>query len=219
MKILGIDTSSKLCSVAIIEDNKLTKKIELDQGFTHSEILMPIIKEILEDCQITLSSIDLIVCDIGPGSFTGIRIGVATAKAFSDSLGIPTIGVSSLEVLARQIKQENVIVSTIDCKNENCYFAVYEYRNGSYEVLEKPQAQTNAFVLSLLQEKFPNAILVGDGLTKENPNNLDSYELCLAGLDHYKKQQESQELLPLYLKKPQAQKELEKKLAQNKAEN
>ena len=92
---------------------------------------------------LTLKDIDLLVSDIGPGSFTGIRIGVATCKAFSDSLNIPTVGVSSLEVLAYSIKKESLICSTIDCKNDNCYFALYELKDEKYNILENPCAKTN----------------------------------------------------------------------------
>ena len=88
MKILSIDTSSKICAVAVLEDTKLLKEISQDSGLTHSENLLPIIQNLLNELEITLKNIDLIVCDKGPGSFTGIRIGVATAKGFSDSLNI-----------------------------------------------------------------------------------------------------------------------------------
>ena len=121
MKVLAVDTSSKLCSVAILEDTNLIKKLELDNGLTHSETLMPLIKQLLNECELNLSNIDLLVSDIGPGSFTGIRIGVSSCKAFSDSLNIPCVGVSSLEVLAYNIKDDGIICSTIDCKNNNCF--------------------------------------------------------------------------------------------------
>ena len=111
MKILAVDTSSKLCSVAILEDTNLIKKLELDNGLTHSETLMPLIKQLLNECELSLNDIDLLVSDIGPGSFTGIRIGVSTCKAFSDSLNIPCVGVSSLEVLAYNIKDDGIIMS------------------------------------------------------------------------------------------------------------
>ena len=91
MKTLCIDTSSKICAVAILDDNKLLKKIELNNGLTHSESLMPIIKDIFEETNLTLNDIDLLICDIGPGSFTGIRIGIATVKAVSYThLTLPT---------------------------------------------------------------------------------------------------------------------------------
>ena len=142
MKILCIDTSSKLCSVAILEDTTLINKLELDNGLTHSETLMPLIKELFDKSNLSLNDIDLLVSDVGPGSFTGIRIGVATCKAFSDSLNIPCVGISSLEVLAYNAKNDDIICSTIDCKNDNCYFALYELIDGNYNVLEEPSAKT-----------------------------------------------------------------------------
>ena len=138
MKILCIDTSSNLCSIAILEDTTLISKLELDNGLTHSETLMPLINKIFTENNINLNDIDLLVSDIGPGSFTGIRIGVATCKAFSDSLDIPCIGVSSLEALAYNIKNDSLICSSINCKNDNCYFALYKLNNGIYNVLEVP---------------------------------------------------------------------------------
>ena len=88
MNILAIDTSSKLCSVAVLDDKNLIDKTERDNGLTHSETLMPLIQNLLYKNNLSLKDMGLFVCDIGPGSFTGIRIGVATIKAFSDSLNI-----------------------------------------------------------------------------------------------------------------------------------
>ena len=166
MKVLAIDTSSKLCSVAILEDTSLIKKLELDNGLTHSETLMPLVQQLLKECNLSLKDIDLLVSDIGPGSFTGIRIGVATCKAFSDSINIPCIGISSLEVLAYNIKKDGIICSTIDCKNDNCYFALYELKNGNYKVLEPPTSESISNVLDLLNSKYENKNItfVGDGI-------------------------------------------------------
>ena len=117
MKILSIDTSSNICGVAVLENKKLLKEVCHNNGLTHSETLMPIVKNTLSELNITLNDIDLIVCDNGPGSFTGIRIGVATSKAFSDSLNITEIGISSLEALAFNVKTDGIICSLIDAKN------------------------------------------------------------------------------------------------------
>ena len=127
MKILAIDTSSKLCGIALLQDSNILDKIELYEGLTHSEILMPSIEKILKKNNFKISDIDLFVCDIGPGSFTGIRIGIATLKAFSDSLNVPIVGVDALECLANNIDSSSTICSIIDCKNDNCYFALYEF--------------------------------------------------------------------------------------------
>lgn len=216
MKILCIDTSSVLCGISILNDNNLIKKVELNNGLTHSETLMPLLKQLLEECELTLNDIDLLVCDIGPGSFTGIRIGIATVKAFSDSLSIPCIGISSLEVLAYNIKDDGLICSTIDCKNDNCYFALYELNNGIYKIIEEPRADTVKNILDFLENKYSKQIIhfVGDGLTEKSTNNTLSVEnLGIAGFRKYQTTyKQSEEILPLYLKKPQAQRQLEEKL-------
>lgn len=215
MKILCVGTSSTLCNVAILEDTKLIKKIELNNGLTHSESLMPIIKEVLENCDLTLNDIDLLVCDIGPGSFTGIRIGIATVKAFSNSLGIPCIGVSSLEVLAYNIKEDGLICSTIDCKNDNCYFALFELKDEIYNVIEQPESKSVQDVLVLLNKYSEQVIhFVGDGLSEKSTNSyLNVENLGIAGFKKFlSNNNQSEEILPLYLKKPQAQRQLEEKL-------
>lgn len=219
MKILCIDTSSNLCSVAILDNFTLLKKLELDNGLTHSETLMPLIKQILDDCNLYLKNIDLLVTDIGPGSFTGIRIGIATVKAFSDSLNIPCIGINSLEILAHNIKSNGYICSTINCKNNNCYFALYELIDGNYNVLEEPSAKSVKEVLSILDNKYKNKKInfVGDGIPSKSTNcYLDSLNLGIAGLKKFtSNNNNSENILPLYLKKPQAQKQLEEKLGIN----
>lgn len=233
MKILAVDTSSKLCSVAILEDTNLIKKIKLDNGLTHSETLMPLIQQLLNECSLSLNNIDLLVSDVGPGSFTGIRIGVSSCKAFSDSLNIPCVGISSLEVLAYNIQNDGIICSTIDCKNNNCYFALYELNSGNYNVLVEPCAKSVNDVLDLLNSQYYNKCIsfVGDGIPSEKlhsiyDNNADSevtkniissyLNVENLGTAGYKKfinnNTVGEEILPLYLKKPQAQIQLEEKL-------
>lgn len=233
MKILAVDTSSKLCSVAILEDTNLIKKLELDNGLTHSETLMPLIQQLLNECSLSLNNIDLLVSDVGPGSFTGIRIGVSSCKAFSDSLNIPCVGISSLEVLAYNIQNDGIICSTIDCKNNNCYFALYELNSGNYNVLIEPCAKSVNDVLDLLNSQYYNKCIsfVGDGIPSEklhsiydnnadsevNKNIISSYlNVENLGTAGYKKfinnKKIGEEILPLYLKKPQAQIQLEEKL-------
>lgn len=230
LKVLSIETSSKICSVAILENENLIKKIERNNGLTHSESLMPLIKEILEETNFTLSQMDLLVCDIGPGSFTGIRIGVATVRAFSDSLQIPSVGISSLEGFAYSIKEDGMICSMIDCKNDNCYFAVYQLENEHYTLLQAPKADSVENCLTFLSYKYPHTTItfVGDACEvykdkieisssnfvvydNKKSANVDVYSLGIAGINHYTQFGKDKSLLPLYLKKPQAQRQLEEK--------
>lgn len=237
MKILSIDTASNICGVSILENDELICNLDTDTGRTHSENLMPMIKDAFNKTNISLKNIDLITCDIGPGSFTGIRIGVATTKAFNDSLNIPYIGISSLESLAYNLKdttnENDIICSIIDCKNDNCYFALYEKKNNVLDNLIEPQAESVEACLSILKSyyedtlKRPYIYFIGDGsevyknfiqeifpsakFTNAGLNNLNSYSLGLAGFEHFKAGAIFEEFLPLYLKKPQAQRLLEEK--------
>ena len=96
MKILAIDTSSNICSVALVEDNKIIKEMHNFSEKEHSETLMPMIDELFKTTNLSLDNMGLIACSVGPGSFTGIRIGIATVKAFADAKNIPVVVVNSL---------------------------------------------------------------------------------------------------------------------------
>ena len=225
MKILSIDTSSKICGVAVLEGTSLIKEVSQDNGLTHSETLMPIIKEILDSINMSLNDINLIVCDKGPGSFTGIRIGVATAKAFSDSLNIGEIGISSLEALAYNVKTTGVICSLIDAKNDNVYAGVFENIDGDYISRRNFSCENISDLLDEFIDSEYSVTFVGDGAVNykekiisvlgkncnfvEN-NDLSSFNLGLAGLAHFKKE-DFCDVIPLYLRKPQAERMLENK--------
>lgn len=228
MKILAIDTASDVCGVSILEDNHCICKLDTNTGRTHSENLMPMIQEAFQKTGLTLKNIDLLVCDKGPGSFTGIRIGIATIKAFCDSLAIPCVGISSLEVLAYQVKEEGFIASILDCKNENCYYALYELKNGIYHEIISPVADSVKNAISILQTYDSPITFVGDGIDTYasiilekipmpflmiDSATLDSFDLGLAGLTKFHTLGNvGEDVLPLYLKKPQAQRLLEEKL-------
>ena len=238
MKILSIDTASNVCGVSILDNTNLIYNLDTNTGRTHSENLMPMINNAFNKTNLQLKDMDLIVCDIGPGSFTGIRIGVATTKAFQDSLSIPCVGISSLEALAYNVKnnlnETDVVCSIIDCKNDNCYFALFEMKNGSLETLIEPQAESVESALSIIKSYYedtlenPSITFVGDGsevyldkiesvfqdakFADSKDNILNSYSLGLAGLDKFNSGIEIKEVLPLYLKKPQAQRQLEEKM-------
>lgn len=237
MKILSIDTASNICGVSILEDQKIICSLDSNTGKTHSENLMPMIKSAFDKTSINLNNIDLIVCDKGPGSFTGLRIGIATVKAFCDSKKISYKGVSSLQSLAYNSKQvygnnfSGLVCSIIDCKNSNCYFALYEFKKGICHTLIDPTADTIENALNVLKN-YSNILFVGDGaiiycdLIKQiysnstffenvSDNNLNSYSLALAGYDIFIKNSSDSNLLPLYLRKPQAQRQLEEKLQSN----
>lgn len=224
MKILSIDTASNLCTVAILEDEKCIKEIIVDDARNHSEKIMPVIEQALYESNLTLKDINLIVCDKGPGSFTGIRIGVGTVLAFQDCLNLPCVGISSLETLAYNVKQNGLICSLIDAKNDNIYFGLFKLENSEYAQIGTLEFKTITDVISLLKQYSVPITFVGDGaiahkdvLTNSfcdctfcNNNELSSPSLGIAGLNAYRKGIQTS-VMPLYLRKSQAERALEEK--------
>jgi len=128
MKILAIDTSSDVCSTAILENEKLIDENNLDNGKTHSENLMPLIQELLNRNNLNVKDIELIACSVGPGSFTGIRIGVSSMKPIAEVLNIPVVSVTSLETLAENVRKDGIRVALIDAKNNQVYCGIFNRR-------------------------------------------------------------------------------------------
>lgn len=223
MKILSIDTASNLCTVAILEDKKCIKEIIVNDARNHSEKIMPLIEQTLNECNLALQDINLIVCDKGPGSFTGIRIGVGTVLAFKDSLNIPCIGISSLESLAYNATHNGIICTLIDAKNNNLYFGLFDKKDNSIKQVEESSFKTIDEIIPILN-KYKEIIFVGDGsivhkaflekqlenCTFSENNDLSSFSLGLAGLNSYNNNTNF-DLMPLYLRKSQAERALENK--------
>lgn len=224
MKILSIDTASNICTVAILEDKTCIKEITVDDTRNHSEKIMPAIENVLSDTNLSLSDINLIVCDKGPGSFTGIRIGVGTVLAFKDSLNIECIGISSLEALAYNSNNDGLICSLIDAKNGNVYWGLFEHKDNQYTLLNKLEFNEINNVVNALNSYSTPITFVGDGakqnyqLLKDNfsncsfckKNDLSSISLGIAGYDKYKNRIQTS-IMPLYLRKSQAERALEDK--------
>ena len=107
MNILGMDTSSVNACVAVMNDEKILGEYTVSHDRTHSQIIMPMLDDMLKCCGLTIEDIDVFAVATGPGSFTGLRIGISTVKTFAQVLGKPVVGISSLESLAAN--------NTIDC--------------------------------------------------------------------------------------------------------
>lgn len=220
MKILSIDTSSNLCAVAVLEDTFLIKENILDDTKNHSEKIMPVIAQTLKEANLELKDIDLIVCDKGPGSFTGIRIGVATVMSFVDSLNLNAIGISSLECLLYNVinyTDARFVCSLIDAKNDNVYFELFEINNNMTTSIISADCKNINELIDLLKDS-DNICFVGDGavahqsllksalnnVTFADNNQISSYSLGLAGLNAFNTGRKD-DLLPLYLRKSQAE--------------
>ena len=180
MKILSVETASQICSVAVLEDKNVIAELSINDKNTHSQKMMPLIDKILKETNLTLKDIDLFTCDKGPGSFTGIRIGVASLKAFHDVLNTPLIGVSSLKSLAYNLEDNNeyksllansYICSLIDAKHDNVYYGLFKYEDNAFKAVADYKAESinnainsiKATINSLDDNTKNNVIFIGDG--------------------------------------------------------
>lgn len=215
MKILAIDTSSKICSVTILENEKILMNLSNDDEKTHSVKLMPMVDKAFSDTKLSLDDIELLACCIGPGSFTGVRIGIATIKAFADVKNIPVIGITSLESLAYNVrdiaKESSLVCSLIDAKNNNVYCGLYQFTK------KHSDSNSDCKLISILAEdidttieklnetiasnNFNQIIFVGDGsiiykeklfsifknalFASDDKNLQNGISIGLAGLDKY----------------------------------
>ena len=143
MKILGIDTSSMAASVAVIEDNKLICEYTINTKKTHSQKLMPMIENMLGLSDLNVREIDAIAVCEGPGSFTGLRIGMATAKAIAHVNDIPVIGVNSLEALAANMNLcDKKICSILDAQRNQVYTGRYQYEGTKLVEIKEKEAKS-----------------------------------------------------------------------------
>lgn len=126
MHVLAIDTSSNVASVACIKNDNLLAEVTINNKKTHSQMLLPIIENLLDALFISLDKIELFAVAIGPGSFTGIRIGISTARAFAQAKNKPIVGVSSLCGLAGNLAElSGIICPMIDARNNQVYTSVF----------------------------------------------------------------------------------------------
>lgn len=244
MKILSIDTSSSICSVAILEDTKIIKEMHNFSEKEHSETLMPMIDELFKTTNLSLDNIGLIACSVGPGSFTGIRIGIATVKAFADAKNIPVVGVNSLEAMAYlgvSQKGDGEYVSILDARNDNVYFAIYKMKKGQFSIYKNPEAMQISEAITYIDNLKLPIYFLGDianadlarieqlylsrvSIEKANSEDVNKHEyltnveplaigVAIAALNRYKNgiYGNSNSLTPMYLRKPQAQRQKEGK--------
>ncbi len=229
MKILAIDTSGQNCSVCILDEQKVICDFNLSTGTTHSETLLPIIDTLCKFSKIDLSEIDVLACALGPGSFTGLRIGIATLKGFALGTNQKVIGISTLEALAHNVSEfDGIICSVLDAKNNNVYAGLYKYEYGKPVRIGDYITEDLETLINILKEYNSKIIFVGDGAQSFKARFEEAFndKACFAPL-HLNNQlassvakaalerainndfDEMDKLNPLYLKKSQAERMLD----------
>ena len=230
MKVLEIECSAIPASCAIFEDSKIIASSFTNVKLTHSETLMPMIKSTLENAKLTVGDVDAFAISSGPGSFTGIRIGISAVKGLAIKDKKPCCAVSTLAAMAHRLKHVNgIICGVMDARCNQVYNALFKCENGSLTRLTEDRALM-IDELSAELNGFENCpvYVVGDGAdmfcgkTTTTANVIKAEEtlkyqhaegVALAALDLIKENNtvSPEALLPFYLRLPQAERELKEK--------
>lgn len=165
MLILAFDTATDMCTVALEKDEVLLKEINLHAERTHMGKLIPLIDSLLGETNFKIKNVDGIIVGLGPGSFTGMRIGVSTARGLSQALKKPVVGVSTLDCLAYPfINSNSLILTVLDAKRKEIYATLYEASEGKLNRLTNYQVMAPESLVENLKNEKRGLIMVGDGL-------------------------------------------------------
>ncbi|NLZ80791.1 MAG: tRNA (adenosine(37)-N6)-threonylcarbamoyltransferase complex dimerization subunit type 1 TsaB [Clostridiales bacterium] len=165
MRILGIDSSSLVASVSIVTDDIMTAEYTINYKKTHSQTLLPMIDDISQMIELDLSTIDAIAVAAGPGSFTGLRIGSATAKGLGLALDKPLISIPTLEGLAYNLYgTESLVCPIMDAKRNQVYTGIYEFSNNEPKEIKGQSAISINDLIKELNKFERKVIFVGDGI-------------------------------------------------------
>lgn len=233
MKILAFDSTATAASVAICDDGKVVTEFFVNAGLTHSRTLVPMLDAALKNTDSSLADVDAIAISNGPGSFTGVRIGVAVAKGIAFAENLSCIEVSTLESMAYNLTLTDCLVcAAMDARCAQVYNAIFEIKYGEVQRLTDDRAISIADLKAELTEKYTDKriILVGDGaelcfkelidtslsveLAPESLRFQRASSVAAAAFDKLNKGEKPKtagELLPSYLRLSQAERELKKK--------
>jgi len=165
MKILAVDTSSEVASVALLEGDKVIQHRKSHDKKTHSQLLMPIISEVMMQSGIDVSQIDIFAAVTGPGSFTGLRIGVTTIKALAYSTDKSVIAVNSLDSLALNVNGlAEYICPIIDARNDHVFTSIFRSASNFPEIIHGYSVLSLDKLCQLLIEKNGKVVFSGNGL-------------------------------------------------------
>ncbi|MCI8401038.1 MAG: tRNA (adenosine(37)-N6)-threonylcarbamoyltransferase complex dimerization subunit type 1 TsaB [Lachnospiraceae bacterium] len=165
MKILGIESSAMVASAAIWEDGVLTAEYTVNHKKTHSQTLLPMIDEICRMTEQDAKAMDAVAVAAGPGSFTGLRIGSATAKGLGLALGIPLIPVPTLDAMAYQcFDAESLICPVMDARRGQVYNGLYRFEGGEFRILVPSRAVDMAQVIDEVNKAGGPVVFLGDGV-------------------------------------------------------
>ena len=222
MNLLAIETSSSVAGAAVMVDGKLIAEEYLDHRLTHSEMILPMVDRVLHGAGLQTEELSAIAADVGPGSFTGVRIGVCLANGMAAALGVPVVAVDALEAMASLFPAfDGAVCPLLDARGEQIYAAAY-FTGGEEPVLamERFAGNVNDFLEQLNTLGVP-LCFVGDGAPVHEARIRALFPQARFAPPHLNRQRASavaalaarrvargetvREAMPMYLKKPQAE--------------
>ena len=231
LRILAFETSAKAASVALLQDGQLLGEYMQNSGQTHSRTVMKLAEDLLINCDLTAKDVDAVGCAAGPGSFTGIRIGMAAAKGFAWGRGLPLVGVSTLEAMAKNVAvSDGYHCAVMDARRSQVYTAVFELKDGIFQRVTADAAISLDELGETLKTLEKTKFLVGDGALlcyntlgssvqdlRLLPEHLRMQRAAGVALLAWEQLQTGQtlpvgELTPNYLRLSQAERERQKKM-------
>ena len=232
MKILSLDTTAQVCSAAICDENELIAEITVNTGNTHSQTLLPAVEQILKISELNVDDIDVFACSTGPGSFTGVRIGVATVKGIAYGKNKSCVSVSTLEALAYNLKgYDGIVCPVMNARRNQVYNALFEWRDGKLVRLCPDRALSISELDDELATKDRPVYLCGDGyditergfvktkisFVPERQRLQSAYSVaCIANEKIFRGDTVTDaQLVPIYLRPSQAERERNEKLGLN----
>jgi tRNA threonylcarbamoyladenosine biosynthesis protein TsaB len=213
VNVLAIDTSTELLALAATH-NEAWGSLVLKKGLQHSPSLLPLAEKLLAELGATIASLDLLVCSLGPGSFTGIRIGLATALGISHGKGIPVVGVSTLDAMARPWQShDGDVLPVIDARKGKIYSALFRAGERVGEYRDVTPAEMADLVRQGRRPLLvgPDAVRILSilGLSAREAHVAETFDpaaLLRIGEEKYKKEgADASTLRPLYLRKSEAE--------------
>ncbi len=230
MLTLAIETATRVCSIALCRDRRIIGEYNVNAGMAHSVLLVPQIEKLLTYCAIKKRDIDLVAVSIGPGSFTGLRIGLATAEALAYAWQCYLKGVVTLRGLAYNMPREGVLLSPVlDAQKGNYYQAIYRWQNGKAEELQPPCVVEKAELFSRIADIDMPAMLLGECdklLQGKLPENIEAApeellwpkaaSVAIAAIDAFNAETDKNifDLEPYYIRKSEAEELWEKRQKQ-----
>ncbi len=229
IKILALDSTAEVSTVAICENEKLLSEITINTGNTHSQTLLPAVEQSLKLAELSFDDIDAFACSTGPGSFTGVRIGVSTIKGIAYGKNKPCVPISTLEALAYNLIGANgMICPVMNARRSQVYNAIFKCENGTLTRICNDRAISIAELDSELSGiKYP-IFLCGDGYDitsdgfKSTKNEFvplkyryqSAYSVAQVALKKLEKGEfvSDLEIVPIYLRPSQAERERQERI-------